>query len=330
MKKRKWWIVGLALSVALLAACVGCNSGSRTAKSPSDSPPKPSVALKEDLPERDAPPWSGSRQFRLSGERFALSSDGWLCLDIEDSVALIELPLRSKGASLSVRTIHLGTNGIQDVAFSPDGKWVAAIEQGWSGPAPVYLINRDPDNGFRQPKLYGEFEIWTDSHALEFSDDSKSIRAVTLGNEPNTIDTFDVKSLGKISSSKTDTPFPRPSPTSPNGQMALTRSSDKARLMVTSGGREIALEAPGMIIHQEHGFLTNDVVAASTDKGLCLWSLNTRMIVAWISYSKKEGALITLADKTVFRYKTLSSLSNDSREILYVAFRELFEPEREP
>ena len=341
MKRRRWWLI--AVSLALLAACVGCNSSSGRATSPTDSQPKSTnaapiasqpapISNKEDPPvARDAPPWSGSRQFRLCGERFALSADGWLCLDIEDGIALIELPLRAKRTSLSVRTIHLGTEGIQDVAFSPNGKWVAAIEQGWSGPAPIYLIDRDSDSRFRRPKLFGKCEIWADSWALEFSDDSKWLRAATFGYEPNnTRDRFDVKSLRKISSTKTDASFPGPSPTSPDGRMTLSRRSDKAILTVTSGGREIELEAPGMTIHQEFGFLTNAVVAGFTDKGLCLWSLHTRKIAAWISCPKTGGASIGLAGNDGFqvRYQSLLSLP-DALDTLHGAFRELFGPPSE-
>lgn len=245
--------------------------------------------------------WQGSSKVRLHGARFAFSN-GTVLLGMNRGVALMPLPEGLGSSQLSdTLVIPLDVNGIQEVAFSADGKWAAALEVGSSGPTRIFTIALEEGKDNLGMRLYGICRMWADSSGLMFSDDSQLVSAATFGYQPD-----DTRDVFKVLDSKRVVSQPSPggpmvrTTVSPDGKLILERSPDKRQLSVWKGTNWLDLENGDAIIAQDFGFLTNRVVAATTGESICIWSTETGRIVGRISYSEGSTPKISITDKGPF------------------------------
>lgn len=209
------------------------------------------------LPSRFGPAIERNEGRRLHGSDFAIAQDTATVAFIDgNSVVQIELD----DGSVIRHTIDSESKHLTDVAFSPDGKWMAAMEAGASVPSRVYLFNRnDPDFNLG---LYG-IGHYPDGAigGLCFTEDSKWIAGLGDKGSDKKFLLWGVPDCSRQSHLTSETPYLGPL------QAGLQRSENRMRLTFRSpkGGWTFA---PNEVLNQSLGFLTPAAVGVLGEKDL--------------------------------------------------------------
>ena len=236
---------------------VGCGAGSPQPPARADKAQAvaPTVTAKKQIAKPN--PWTSVPETETKRE--------YLCLALSPDQDQLFVSLRHAFRQVlwNLKTGHLvwqrQASRTLHAAFSPNGKWLAVDEDGYSGPSTVFLLDRATGKTIRT------FEGAEDFARVQFNGDTEI--TATTGYENARRLTWPIKGGPATSRHEDNASYPEPFPIKSNG-VEVTRSADKKSLVITgpdSTQNEVLLTSGRAF--QRAAFLGEAVViAADTDR----------------------------------------------------------------